>query len=204
MKNSIILFFRISSAVMLLACNNTTTHTVNTNDSLTKDSVQVAGKDHTAHPLDSGAGVSTSVVDTAGRLFLNRAASAGMLAVALGELSAKNGSSASVKRFGEMMVKDQADAGSHLKTVADQLRVALPDSMLTQHAHYRMELDKKKGAAFDKAYMKITVENHKADMEEFEKAAKTNNSLIRNFALQTLPVLQKQLDSANAILKKKF
>jgi len=204
MKNSIILFFRISSAVMLLACNNTTTHTVNTNDSLTKDSVQVAGKDHTAHPSDSGAGVSTSVVDTAGRLFLNRAASAGMLAVALGELSAKNGSSASVKRFGEMMVKDQADAGSHLKTVADQLRVALPDSMLTQHAHYRMELDKKKGAAFDKAYMKITVENHKADMEEFEKAAKTNNSLIRNFALQTLPVLQKQLDSASAILKKKF
>jgi len=52
--------------------------------------------------------------------------------------------------------------------------------------------------------MKMTVENHKADMVEFGKAAKTNNSLIKNFALQTLPMLQKQLDSANAILKKKL
>ena len=50
----------------------------------------------------------------------------------------------------------------------------------------------------------MTVENHKEDMAEFEKAAKTNNSLIRNFALQTLPMLQKQLDSANAILKNKL
>jgi len=204
MKNSTILFFGISSAVMLLACNNTTTHTVNANDSLTKDSVNVAGKDHTAHPLDSGAGASTGVVDTAGRLFINRAASAGMLAVALGELLAKNGSSPRVKQFGQMMIKDQADADTHLKNVADQLRVALPDSMLPQHAHHKMELDKKKGVAFDKAYMKMTVENHKEDMAEFEKAAKTNNSLIRNFALQTLPMLQKQLDSANAILKKKL
>jgi len=144
MKNSIILFFRISSAVMLLACNNTTTHTVNTNDSLTKDSVQVAGKDHTAHPLDSGAGAATSVVDTAGRLFINRAASAGMLVVALGELSAKNGSSASVKRFGEMTVKDQADADTHLKNVADQLRVALPDSMLPQQRMTRWSWIKKR------------------------------------------------------------
>ena len=47
----------------------------------------------------------------------------------------------------------------------------------------------------------MMVEDHKEDIAAFEKAAKRNNDMIKNFATQTLPVLTKHLDSENAIVK---
>jgi len=207
-KNSIFSFLGMIAALMALtanlACNNTTRHNANASDSLTKDSANVRGKDNTAIPLDSGTSASTSALDTAGKIFINKAASGGMLEVELGNLSAQNGASPRVKQFGQMMVKEHAEVNSNLKNIADQFKVALPDSMLPEHAHHKMELSKTRGKAFDKAYMKMMVEDHRADIAEFEKAAKSNSAMIKNFALQTLPLLQKHLDSANAIIKGKL
>jgi len=202
MKDYIFLLVFMITAVILNGCNNSTSTTATANDSLTApDSVNIAGKDHTSAAKDSGIATNTAPVDTADKVFIRKAASGGMLEVDLGNLSEKNGVSPRVKHFGEMMIKDHTDANANLKNIALQLHVDIPGDMLPEHLHHEKELAAKKGSAFDKAYMKMMVEDHKEDIAAFEKAAKSNNDIIKNFATQTLPVLTKHLDSANAIVR---
>jgi putative membrane protein len=48
--------------------------------------------------------------------------------------------------------------------------------------------------------MNMMLDDHKNDVKEFEKAGNDlNDPDIKNFAMKTLPTLQKHLDSAKAI-----
>ena len=61
----------------------------------------------------------------------------------------------------------------------------------------------KKGKDFDKAYVNMMVDDHKKDIAEFRKCADNcSDSTIKNFAATTLPVLEKHLDSIQAIAAK--
>ncbi len=58
----------------------------------------------------------------------------------------------------------------------------------------------KKGKAFDKAYVDMMLDDHKKDIAEFRKCADNcSDSTIKSFASTTLPVLEKHLDSIQAI-----
>ena len=197
MKNIIILFCLLTIIFLLAACNSA----ADTASMGTDSTHKVAGNmsSDSSHNDSSKQGV-TSAPDTADVAFLHKAASGGMLEVQLGTLSAQNGHSPRVKAFGEMMIKDHTDANLNLKTVASQLKVAIPDSLMPAHAHYKMMLSMQKDAEFDKAYMKMMLEDHNEDIADFEKASKSKNSIVKNFASQTLPVLKKHLDSAKAIV----
>jgi putative membrane protein len=141
-------------------------------------------------------------LDENSRKFIIEATSGGNLEVKLGNLAQTNGSNPRVKEFGAMMIKDHSDANNQLKNIAQSLNVPVSDSLSKMHQRHVDNLSKKKGAAFDKAYMSMMVNDHKADIKEFEKASKASNTAVSNFASQTLPVLNKHLDSAQAINKK--
>ena len=49
----------------------------------------------------------------------------------------------------------------------------------------------------------MMVENHNEDITDFEKASRSNSPQIKNFAAQTLPLLTKHIDAANALAKQK-
>ena len=78
--------------------------------------------------------------------------------------------------------------------------ISIPDVPGEKFQEHITDLEKKKGADFDKAYMSMMVDDHKKDIGEFQDAAKnTDDQALSNFATTTLPVLQKHLDSAQAI-----
>ena len=55
-------------------------------------------------------------------------------------------------------------------------------------------LQKLSGAQFDRAYMDDMVADHKEDVAEFEKQAKSgSDAAIKGFASKTLPTLQEHL-----------
>ena len=111
-------------------------------------------------------------------------------------------SSTRVKAFGEMMVKDHTEANQNLKTIATSLNIALPDSLVMTPERNR-KIKMKKGKEFDKAYVDMMVDDHKKDIAEFRKCAdQCSDSTIKSFAYNTLPVLEKHLDSIQAILGK--
>lgn len=143
-----------------------------------------------------------TTLDENARTFITKAAGGGMMEVELGRLAQQNAASERVKNFGQMMVTDHSAANDDLKSVAKQKNLTLSETMPAEHQHHQEDLSKKKGSDFDKAYMKMMVEDHKKDIDEFEKASKNaTDPDVKNFATQKLPILKKHLDSAQAIKK---
>jgi putative membrane protein len=131
-----------------------------------------------------------------------KAASGGMLEVALGRLAQTNAASQPVKAFGEMMVRDHSQGGQELKILARHKQVVLPDTISDAQKKEYDDLAKKTGADFDKAYIKLMIGDHKEDIGEFQKAAQNaNDTAVKIFATHTLPMLQKHLDAVQKLSK---
>jgi putative membrane protein len=144
----------------------------------------------------------TAPADSATVMFMTKAASGGMMEVQLGQLAQQQAQSQRVKDFGAMMVRDHGKANDELKSLASGKNVTLSDSLMAEHKHHVSELQNKKGAAFDRAYMSMMVKDHQKDIQEFEKASNNlSDGEIKAFATRTLPTLKAHLDSATAINK---
>ena len=66
------------------------------------------------------------------------------------------------------------------------------------------DLNKKSGKDFDKAYINLMIDDHKKDVDKFKKGSTDlKDPDLKNFAAETLPVVQMHLDSIQAIGGKK-
>ncbi len=193
-KLSVVLLF--AGIGMMQACNNSASDDSvakadSTND--TRDTTSVMDqKDST-----SGMGINDDVAD-----FAVKAANGGMMEVKMGEYASKNAMDKSVKDFGAMMVKDHTKANDELKGIATSKNIAIPATVGQDMTDKMNDLMKKTGKDFDKAYMNSMVDDHKDDIDEFQKEAdNSKDSTMKNFAAKTLPTLKKHLDAAQAIVK---
>ncbi|MEO6524756.1 MAG: DUF4142 domain-containing protein [Mucilaginibacter sp.] len=138
--------------------------------------------------------------------FAVKAAAGGMAEVMLGKLAQDKGSTP-VKDFAGMMVKDHSQANDELMTLAKSKNIALPTVLDKDMQKNFDDLDKKAGPDFDKAYVKLMVDDHKEDVKEFDKATqKLKDPDLKAFAVKTLPVLKMHLASISKIdstMKKK-
>ena len=107
-----------------------------------------------------------------------------------------------MKDFGAMMVQDHSAANDKLKSLAQAKNITLPGTIGNDAQKDIDDLNKKTGMDFDKAYMNMMLSDHKKDIKSFQKAADLKDMDVRNFAVETLPTLQKHLDSAMAITGK--
>jgi len=129
--------------------------------------------------------------------FLKKAALGGLEEVELGKLAADKASNPDVKAFGQKMVDDHTRSNDGLMKLAQQKNLQVPSAPDASGKREIDKLSKLSGAAFDKAYMKAMVEDHKKDVAEFQKAANTaKDSDVKNFATTTLPTLKEHLDMA--------
>jgi putative membrane protein len=129
--------------------------------------------------------------------FMTKAAEGGMAEVQLGRLAQQNGQSQEVKDFGQRMVTDHSKANDQLKQVAEQQNVTLPTSPSSHEQAEYNKMSKLHGEAFDKAYAKMMVSDHKKDIAEFKREADMGSDPeVKNFASQTLPTLQEHLKMA--------
>ena len=129
--------------------------------------------------------------------FAKPAAEGGLAEVKLGELAQETGQSDAVKNFGRRMVDDHTKANNELKDSAAQENLQLPNKVSAHDQATYDRLSKLSGAAFDRAYAKDMVTDHKKDIAEFEtEAANGQDQQIKNFASQTLPILKEHLKAA--------
>jgi putative membrane protein len=150
--------------------------------------------------MDSVSGRMTTLDDDS-RKFVLEAASGGLMEVQLGQQAQQKAVNQRVKEFGAMMVRDHGKANEELKSTVNG-KLAVPETMTDNHQHHVTDLSSKSGADFDKAYIKMMVDDHEADIRKFENIAKeSNDPALRNFATNTLPTLRTHLDSAKAIRK---
>lgn len=146
--------------------------------------------------------VSTVQLDEDTKSFMTKAASGGMMEVELGTYAQQSAANARVKNFGAMMERDHSTANGELRDLAGRKNVVLPATLEEKHQKHVADMKKKTGKDFDKAYMKMMVDDHEKDIKEFEKAGdKTNDPDVKAFVVKTLPTLRTHLDSAKAIVK---
>ena len=76
----------------------------------------------------------------------------------------------------------------------------VPARVSNDKAETIAKLNKKDAKDFDKAYIDMMVDDHKEDIKEFEDAGnKINDTEVKQFINNTLPVLRKHLDSCTSI-----
>lgn len=123
--------------------------------------------------------------------FMKKAAQGGMAEVELGKLAQQNAEDAQVKQFGQRMEQDHSKAGQQLTSIASQKGVQLPKQLDSKDQKELDRLSRLKGAGFDRAYMKMMVQDHDKDVKEFQHAAQAvKDPDLKNFAQQTLSVIQ--------------
>ena len=100
--------------------------------------------------------------------FMKAAAIGGMTEIDLGRLAALKATNPEVKKFGQMMVTDHTKIGDDLKALAKKKNLELPAEIDSSHKSTMTDLQGKSGADFDKAYVDDMVEDHEADLKEFQ------------------------------------
>lgn len=132
--------------------------------------------------------------------FMVKAASGGMMEVELGNIAATNAASPKVKEFAQMMVTDHTKANEEVKALAAAKNITLPASPGEKHQKHIDDLKSKQGAAFDKAYMEMMVEDHEDDIKKFEKQSeKGNDPDIKNLAAGKVAILKHHHEMAKAV-----
>jgi putative membrane protein len=161
--------------------------------------------EHSGHgmtPSDSSSTQSSSMsgsgsLAASDRRFIETAARGGMAEVELGRLAAEKAQSPEVKAFGQMMVDDHSKANDELKTLASQKGVTLPTDTDAAHKATKDRLDKLSGDQFDQAFMKEMLKDHKKDVAEFKRAAKTGkDDDVKEWAAKKVPTLEQHLQHA--------
>lgn len=133
------------------------------------------------------------------RDFMVRAAAGGLYEVEAGRLAESKASSAELKSFGAMLIKDHSTANEELKALAAAKGVDLPTAL---PADKQKRLDKVSSAKnFDKEFIdEVGVSDHKKDISLFEKASKdADDADVKAFATKTLPTLRAHREHAEGL-----
>lgn len=136
--------------------------------------------------------------------FVDMAAQTDMMEAHLGQMAADQALSQSVKDFAQMLVTDHTSDYQQLETVAAKAGATVPKGLDATHNKMIAPFDNLKGAAFDRRFSQAMVSGHEKAVTEYKKqAAEASNADIKAYATQALPVLQRHLDDAKNLEKKK-
>lgn len=130
--------------------------------------------------------------------FARSAAEANLAEVKLGNLAQQQGTTQMIKDFGKRMVTDHSNAEDSLKTAAATSKINLPTTLDAKDQAVYDRLAKLSGEAFDRAYARDMVRDHRGDLIEFRHEANDGkDAAIKTFASQTLPTLETHLKLAH-------
>lgn len=137
--------------------------------------------------------------------FVDFAAQTDMAEANLGQLAQDNASSQDVKDYGQMLATDHTNDFSQLHAAAQSATLTVPDAIDSAHNKAMITpYQKLKGTAFDRHYIRDMVAGHTKAIAVYKKeATNAQNDALKTYAQAALPTLQKHLDQAKDLEKKK-
>jgi putative membrane protein len=196
MKTRFFSYLVLGGALSFAACQGTGDNTTDSDTTAIEAAPDNTRVDDTKADTLSG---TNTTLDNNTRDFVVEAASGGMMEVELGQLAQQKATSQRVKDFGAMMVRDHSKANEELKAVVSG-KLDVPATMQEKHQGHISDLRDKTGTEFDRAYIKMMVDDHERDIKKFEDISKSSKDpAIVNFANNTLPTLKTHLSEAKSI-----
>ncbi|HEX8164781.1 MAG TPA: DUF4142 domain-containing protein [Beijerinckiaceae bacterium] len=139
--------------------------------------------------------------DQPGQKFIVKAVQGNLAEVKMGELAQEKGASDGVKSFGRMLQADHSAANQQATAAAAAIGVTPPAEPTKKQKADHAKMAKLSGAAFDSAFVKHMVADHKKDIAAYEKESKRQDGQVSQYAGATLPTLQKHLETAQSLAK---
>src|SRR5215204_2617464 len=153
----------------------------------------------TCTSLDAWAQTRSS--DRASQTFITKAIEGNLAEVQMGQLAQEKGASEGVRSFGQMLQQEHSAGAQKATAVATQLGVTHPTEPNKKQKAMYASLAKLSGAAFDRKFATEMVKDHKKEVAEYQRAAKKQGDPAGAYASETLPILQKHLETAQALTK---
>jgi putative membrane protein len=138
---------------------------------------------------------------TPSQQFITKAIQGNLAEVAMGQLAQQRAGSDGVRSFGQMLEQDHSSANQQATSAASSLNVTVPTQPSKKQREEHDRLSKLSGSAFDRAFVKHMVTDHKKDISDYEKEAKRSDGQVSEYAQATLPTLQKHLETAQSLAK---
>jgi putative membrane protein len=135
------------------------------------------------------------------RQFLQDASTSSSWLIGLGELALRQAAGGDVKTFSRRMIEDQGRISEELKELAVRKGIKLsPDNDIVRQ-NTGTYLSKEYGAAFDRLYMSLLMDEHRRDVALYaEEAEKGRDDEIKAFARRIVTKLKEYEEAARKIL----
>lgn len=135
-------------------------------------------------------------------LFVKNALQGGIAEVQLGQLTLQKSSNDQVKQFAQKMIDDHTRLGDQMKPVAQQVGVAVPTEPSKKDKQTMAKLQALSGPAYDQAYIKDMVKDHKKDLSDFQmEASSGQDAAVKDAATQGSQIISQHLQMAQQLAK---
>ena len=146
----------------------------------------------------------TTMGPAADKMFVKKALEGSMAEVQMGQLALQKSNDDQVKQFAQKMVDDHGKMIDQMKPAAEQMGVKVPDGPGKSATKTMDKMKGLSGDAFDQAYIKDMVKDHKQDDKEFKaEAQSTQNPQLKQMVMQGDQVIEGHLQMIQQIAQAK-
>jgi putative membrane protein len=138
------------------------------------------------------------------KAFVKKALEGNMAEVQMGQLALQKSNDDQVKQFAQRMVDDHGKMLEQMKPAAQQMGVKVPDGPSKGQMKNMDKMKALSGDAFDKAYIKDMVKDHKNDDSEFKQEAQsTQNPQLKQMVMQSDQIIESHLQQIEQLAQSK-
>lgn len=155
-----------------------------------------------ADQLGNMGGVKSDQQVAIDKIFVKKAMQGSLAQVQLGQLTLQKSTNDQVKKFAQKMIDDHTKLNDQMKPVAQQLRVDIPTEVSKKDKGLMGKMQGLSGAAYDQAYIKDMVKDHKQDLSEFQmEASNGHDPSVKDAAMQGSKIISEHLQMAQQLAK---
>lgn len=124
--------------------------------------------------------------------------------IEIAKLAELKTSNAVVKQYAQQLIKNHTQSNAELKTLADKRQLAIPTSITDEGKEKYVNLDKKTGLDFDKAFINAMIDDHKKAIKKMEEASQDNDKdqTVKEWASNKIAGLTDHLQQAKMLKEK--
>jgi putative membrane protein len=138
------------------------------------------------------------------KAFVKKALEGNIAEIEMGKLALQKSNDDQVKQFAQRMVDDHGKMLDELKPVAEQMGVKVPEGPSKGQMKSMDKMKALSGDAFDQAYIKDMVKDHKGDDNEFKmEAQSTQNPQLKQMVMQSDQTIESHLQQIQQLAHSK-
>jgi putative membrane protein len=137
--------------------------------------------------------------------FVRKVAASNQFEIQSSQLAAQKATNPQVKELAQMLVQDHTAAGDKLKSVVqgdDKLKMPKETKLDAKHESTMKKLQSASGAEFERLYLDTMLKGHQESVARYKGYASSgDNAQLKQFAEETLPVIEKHLEQIQRMHK---